>query len=109
VNDEPTLPSPELRALALFADALANRERRRAFNGDTLGLLEDALSTKGLTLDSLDNQVREAYIDLFADMTFQEVRILARMQAKLVALDPDGALGLTEQVEVGSHVTIGKF
>jgi hypothetical protein len=102
-------PSPALVALALFAEAVADRDRRRSFANDTLGLLEAALADKNRTLTDLDPDVRQAYVDLFGDLSFEELRLLARLQAKMVELDPDQVLGLTEKVEVGSHATLAKL
>jgi hypothetical protein len=98
-----------LRALALFAEAIADPVRRRNAGDDPLVLMKEALAEKGTSFDELDQDVQEAFLDLFGDLTFEELRMLARLQKKLVALDPDGTLGLTEEVEVGSFATLAKL
>jgi hypothetical protein len=102
---EPPEPTPELRALALFADALADPALRNA-SSDPLDLLR---SVAGERLESLEPAVRRGFIDLLDGMTPEEVLVLARLQRHMVLLDPDGRLGLTEQVRTGSHTTLGKL
>jgi hypothetical protein len=99
VSEDPTQPSKELQALALFAEALADPTRRREVTN-----VLDLLETSGLR-----DEVSQGFIDLFDGLTPEEVRMLARLQRRMVALDPDGALGLTQQVPTNSHATIAKL
>ena len=98
-------PSPELRALALFADAIAD-PRLRSQQGDPLELLR---SIAGAELESLQPAVRRGLIDLLDGMTPEEVQVLARLQRHMLLIDPDGSLGLTEKVKTGSHKTLAKL
>jgi hypothetical protein len=100
-------PSPELVALAKFAEALADPVRRRE-TPDTLDLFKDAAGGEE-AFNDLAPTVRDGIVDLLDGLTPEEVRVLARLQRRMVELDPDGALGLTEQVPIGSHATVGKL
>jgi hypothetical protein len=101
--------TPEQVALALFAEAIADPARRRANVEDPLQLMKQSLSDHGHDFDALDDDVKEAFMDLFGDLSYEELRMLGRLQAKMVELDPDQTRGLTELVEVGSHATLGKL
>jgi hypothetical protein len=100
---------PAQVALALFAEAIADPVRRRGSAADPLDLMKSALASHGHDFDSLDGEVRAAFTELFGDLSYEELRLLGNLQAKLVALDPDQSLGLTEQVEVGSFATLAKL
>ena len=100
---------PEQVALALFAEAIADPVTRRDNQGDPLSLMKQRLIDHGHDFDDLDSDVQAAFMDLFGDLTYEELRMLGRLQAKMVELDPDQTRGLTELVEVGSHATLGKL
>ena len=100
---------PEQVALALFAEAAADPMRRRASAADPLDLMKSALAEHGHNFDDLPPEVQQAFIELFGDLSYEELRMLGNLQARLVALDPDGQRGLTEQVEVGSFATLAKL
>jgi hypothetical protein len=100
---------PEQVALALFAEAVADPVRRRGSANEPLDLMKSALADHGHEFEELDADVQEAFTDLFGDLSYEEMRLLGKLQGKLVALDPDGTRGLTEQVEVGSHATLAKL
>jgi hypothetical protein len=100
---------PAQVALALFAEAIADPVRRRGSAADPLDLMKSALSSHGHDFDNLDGEVQAAFTELFGDLSYEELRLLGNLQAKLVALDPDQSLGLTEQVEVGSFATLAKL
>jgi hypothetical protein len=72
-------------------------------------LMKSSLSLRGHNFDELPPEVQEAFTDLFGDLSYEELRLLARLQTKLVELDPEGRHGLTEQVEVGSFATLAKL
>jgi hypothetical protein len=105
--DPPDLPepSPELRALALFADAIADP----ALRDQTANPLELLRSIAGEEWDRFQPDVRRGLIDLLDGMTREEVQVLARLQRHMVLIDPEGTLGLTEKVKTGSHKTLGKL
>ena len=105
----PSQNPPAQVALALFAEAIADPMKRRASSNDPLALMKDALADHGHDFDALDADVQEAFIELFGDLSYEELRLLGHLQAKLVALDPDQTRGLTELVEVGSHATLAKL
>ena len=100
---------PAQVALALFAEAIADPVKRRGSANEPLDLMKEALKDHGHDFEALDADVQAAFIDLFGDMSYEELRMLGRMQAKLVELDPDGSHGLTESVEVGSFATLAKL
>jgi hypothetical protein len=100
-------PTPELKALALFAEAIAHPDNRGKFS-DPVSVLETALANNG-GLEGLEPAVQAGLVDLLDGLSEEEVRMLARLQRRMVSLDPDGRLGLTEKVETNSHVTIGKL
>ena len=100
---------PEQVALALFAEAIADPVRRRGSSNEPLDLMKSALAEHGHDFDDLDPEVQEAFTELFGDLSYEEMRLLGQLQAKLVALDPDQTKGLTELVEVGSHATLAKL
>jgi len=100
---------PAQVALALFAEAIADPVRRRGSAHEPLELMKSALAAHGHDFDSLEPDVQEAFTELFGDLSYEELRMLGKLQARLVALDPDQRLGLTEQVEVGSHATLAKL
>jgi hypothetical protein len=100
---------PAQVALALFAEAIADPVKRRGSANDPLDLMKEALKDHGHDFEALDADVKSAFDDLFGDLSYEELRMLGRMQAKLVELDPDGTLGLTESVEVGSFATLAKL
>jgi hypothetical protein len=100
---------PAQVALALFAEAIADPVRRRGSAADPLDLMKSALAAHGHDFDSLDADVQDAFTELFGDLSYEELRLLGRLQAKFVALDPDQTHGLTELVEVGSHATLAKL
>jgi hypothetical protein len=101
--------TPELVALALFAEAIGDPMTRRDRAGDPIDLMKQRLTEHGHDFADLDVAVKAAFIDLFGDLTYEELRILGRLQAKMVELDPDQTRGLTERVEVGSHATLTKL
>jgi hypothetical protein len=101
-------PLPQV-ALALFAEAVADPAKRRKAAHDPLELMKEALIAHGHDFDQLEPDVQHAFISLFSDLSYGELRILGRLQAKLVEADPDHKLGLTELVEVGSHATLAKL
>jgi hypothetical protein len=105
--DPPDLvePSEELRALALFADAIADP----ALRDQTANPLELLRSIAGEEWDRFQPDVRRGLIDLLDGMTREEVQVLARLQRHMVLIDPDGTLGLTEKVKTGSHKTLAKL
>jgi hypothetical protein len=98
-------PSEELRALALFADAIADP----ALRNQTADPLELLRSVAGEKWDSFQPDVRRGLIDLLDGMTREELQVLARLQRHMVLIDPDGTLGLTEKVKTGSHKTLAKL
>jgi hypothetical protein len=100
---------PEQVALALFAEAIADPMRRRASASDPIELMKSALEDHGHDFDALPQDVQDAFIELFGDLSYEELRMLGKLQAKMVQLDPDQTRGLTELVEVGSHATLGKL
>jgi hypothetical protein len=100
---------PEQVALALFAEAIADPMRRRASASDPIELMKSALADHGHDFDALPQDVQDAFIELFGDLSYEELRMLGKLQAKMVQLDPDQTRGLTELVEVGSHATLGKL
>jgi hypothetical protein len=100
---------PELVALALFAEAIGDPMTRRDNAADPLALMKQRLSDHGHDFADLDQDIQHAFNDLFGDLTHEELRMLGRLQAKMVELDPDQTRGLTELVEVGSHATVGKL
>ncbi|MGZ4181867.1 MAG: hypothetical protein ACXVUL_14430 [Solirubrobacteraceae bacterium] len=73
-------PSAELRALALFAEAIANPATRRDFAGRSGELLDSVLG------DDVGEDAKEAFRALFGDLTDEEVRLLARLQHTMVGL-----------------------
>jgi hypothetical protein len=99
--------SPELVALAKFAEALADPIRRRE-TPDTLDLFKEAAGGED-AFNDLEPNVRNGIVDLLDGLTQEEVRVLVRLQRRMVELDPDGTLGLTEQVEIGSFATLAKL
>jgi hypothetical protein len=101
--------TPEQVALALFAEAIADPVTRRANVADPLQLMKQSLADHGHDFDALDADVREAFMDLFGDLSYEELRMLGRLQSKMVELDPDQTRGLTEEVEVGSRATLAKL
>ena len=102
-------PNPALVALALFAEAIADPMKRRGSANDPLDLMKSALAEHGHDFDALDDDVKAAFVELFGDLTYEEMRMLGRMQSRMVELDPDQARGLTERVEVGSFATVTKL
>jgi hypothetical protein len=98
---------PAQVALALFAEALADPVRRRSATNDPLDLMKSSLSLRGHDFDALEPEVQEAFVDLFGDLSYEELRLLARLQTKLASVDPKH--GLSEQVEVGSFATLAKL
>jgi hypothetical protein len=96
-------------ALALFAEAVADPAKRREAARDPLKLMKDALREHGRNFDELEPDVQDAFISLFSDLSYGELRVLGRLQSKLVAVDPEHTLGLTEIVEVGSVATLAKL
>jgi hypothetical protein len=105
----PIQTPPAQIALALFAEAVADPMRRRGSANEPLDLMKSALAEHGHDFDTLDPDVQEAFTELFGDLSYEELRLLGHLQAKLVALDPDQSRGLTERVEVGSHATLAKL
>ena len=105
----PSQNPPAQIALALFAEAVADPLKRRGSANEPLDLMKSALADHGHDFDALDADVQEAFIELFGDLSYEELRLLGHLQAKLVALDPDQTRGLTELVEVGSHATLAKL
>jgi hypothetical protein len=101
--------TPELVALALFAEAIGDPMTRRGNAADPIALMKQRLSDHRHNFDDLDQDVQDAFMELFGDLSYEELRMLGRLQAKMVELDPDQTRGLTEQVEVGSHATVGKL
>jgi hypothetical protein len=100
--------SPEHLALALFAEAIGDRDTRRANAKDPLQLLKELLTENGNAFENLPEDVQAAFTELFGDLSFEELRVLGRLQAKMVELDPEGDRGLTEVV-IGSQHTVGKL
>jgi hypothetical protein len=100
---------PAQVALALFAEAIADPMKRRASSNDPLALMKDALAEHDHDFDELDDDVKDAFIELFGDLSYEELRLFAKLQSRMVELDPDQSRGLTEVVEVGSHATLGKL
>jgi hypothetical protein len=100
---------PAQVALALFAEAIADPVKRRGSANEPLDLMKEALKAHGHDFGTLDADVQSAFVDLFGDLSYEELRMLGRLQAKLVELDPDGSHGLTEAVEVGSVATLAKL
>jgi hypothetical protein len=100
---------PAQVALALFAEAIADPVRRRGSSDDPLALMKSALAEHGHDFDDLDPEVQVAFTEMFGDLSYEELRLLGHLQAKLVELDPDQSRGLTELVEVGSHATLAKL
>jgi hypothetical protein len=98
---------PAQVALALFAEAIADPVRRRAAANDPLALMKSALDERGHDFDDLDPAVQAAFTDLFGDLSYEELRLLARLQTTMTGLSPDH--GLSEQVEVGSFATLAKL
>ena len=97
-------------ALAAFAKALTEPNRRREFVNDPLGLLQAELEALGRSFDSLDPAVQEAFIDLFDGMTEQELRVLVRLQRTMSRIDPEGQLELVDIVELGNpKATLAKL
>jgi hypothetical protein len=100
---------PAQVALALFAEAIANPVKRRASSNDPLALMKEALAEHDHDFDELDDDVKAAFIELFGDLSYEELRLFAKLQLKMIELDPDQSRGLTEVVEVGSTATLGKL
>lgn len=98
---------PAQVALALFAEAVADPIRRRGSANEPLDLMKSALAEHGHNFDDLDAEVQEAFTELFGDLSYEELRLLGHLQAKMAALDPSH--GLSEQVEVGSVATLAKL
>jgi hypothetical protein len=110
VSSGDDLPSPELRALALFAEALADPAQRREFANEPLGLMRSAMGRAKLDFDQdLSAEARQAFTELFGDMSYEELRLLSRLQQTMVGLDPEQALGLTDRVQTASHATVAKL
>lgn len=104
------LPSAELRALALFAEALADPVQRREFANDPLGLMKSAMGRANLDFEQdLGAAAQRGFTELFEDLSYEELRMLARLQATMVALDPEQVLGLTDRVQTASHSTVAKL
>jgi hypothetical protein len=94
-------------ALALFADAITDAPSRRRFANDPLELFKELLSQRGSSFEELDAEVQQAFTDLFGDLSYEELRLLARLQSTLGGVNPEH--GLNERVEVGSFVTLAKL
>jgi replication initiation and membrane attachment protein DnaB len=94
-------------ALALFADAITDTSRRRRAAEDPLELFKQLLSERGTSFEDLDPEVQQAISDLFGDLSYEELRLLARLQRTLGGLNPEH--GLSENVEVNSFVTLAKL
>jgi hypothetical protein len=89
--------SPELMALAHFAEAIADPDpaRRRAFANDPLGELDNALAPHGLSRSDLPDEVQ----DFINSLSYEELRLLGRLQNTMVDLRNQGRnLDLSEQV-----------
>lgn len=95
--------APELLALAHFAAAVGDPDpaRRRALAADPLGELDNVLRPHGLSRDDLPQEVRE----LIDSLSYEELRLLARLQTTMVGLRAQGIESLSEQV----NPTIAKF
>jgi hypothetical protein len=96
--------SAEHLALALFAEAIGDRGTRRQNADNPLELMKQRLLDKDVDFDALPDDAKQAFDDLFGDLSFEELRILGRLQEKMAALDPDGTRGLTEVVIGSSHL-----
>lgn len=66
-----------LNELARFADLITDRDVRRAFDSDPIGTLKD----RGVNVDALP----PAVLEFFADLSYEELRLLARLQETMVA------------------------
>ena len=66
-----------LNELARFANLITNTRLRRDFDNDPLGTLE----RKGVKVEALPKAVRT----FLADLSYEELRLLARMQKTMVA------------------------
>jgi hypothetical protein len=99
--------TPAQVALALFAEALADPVKRRGATDDPLSLMKSELAARGHEWETLSTDVQEAFTDLFGDLSYEELRLLGRLQATMAAVDPRH--GLSEQVEVGSFATLAKL
>jgi hypothetical protein len=65
-----------VEALATFANRISEQRVRRDFDNDPLGTLEGI----GVDVGALPDEVR----DFLTDLTYEELRLLARMQQKMV-------------------------
>jgi hypothetical protein len=108
-GDPPEETPLELVALALFADAIADPVARRAFANDSLGFLQGALQDKGKDFEALDPAVQAAFVEFFADLSYEELRLLARLQTTMVGLKNEGFTSLAEDVTVNSFVSLAKL
>jgi hypothetical protein len=92
---------PELLALAHFAVSIADPAKRRAFATDPLGELDNALQPHGLSRANLPQEVQD-FID---SLSYEELRLLARLQTTMVDLRDRGIDSLSEVV----NPTLAKF
>lgn len=89
--------SPELIALAHFAEAIADPDpaRRRAFADDPLGELDRALAPHNLSRGDLPSEVQD-FID---SLSYEELRLLGRLQTTMVDLRAQGRhLDLSQEI-----------
>jgi hypothetical protein len=94
--------SDALVALAKLAEKVADKGARRRLSNDSNAMLDEAIAEAGLDPDS--NAAR-TFRDLFGDLTFEELRLLARMQTKIVELSEEHP-DLAEEL---GNPTVSKF
>ena len=89
------------KALAVVAEVVSNADKRRDLAERPEETLAHELQQQGASLDDLPEPVQK----FFADLTYEELRVLARLQETMADLPED--YGLTEHVKHGA--TLAKF
>jgi hypothetical protein len=76
MSDPPQGDSDALNEFARFANLISSAHLRREFDSDPLG----TLASNGVNVGALPDSVR----DFIADLSFEELRLLARLQEVMV-------------------------
>jgi hypothetical protein len=84
------------KALAIVAEVISDPDKRRAVAERPEETLSHELRQQGASFDDLPEPVQQ----FFADLTYEELRVLARLQATMADLPDD--FGLTEHLRHGA-------
>ena len=91
-----------LLALARLAETIGDPQTRRRFaSNNSADFLDEAMAE----VNDLTDEVKDEFRRLFGDLTFEELRLLARLQETMLRLRDKGYDNLSEEV----NPTVGKF